>query len=100
MERFDLIQVEGKICACVSPSLFQVELPNGHRFLAHAEPSLLKEAELSGKQFLPGRGVLVELRAFDLSAGRILTARDLYPVRNDELSVGGAGEGRQPSESR
>ena len=99
MERFDLIQVEGKICECVSPSLFQVELPNGHSFVAHAESSLLEEFALSGKQGLPGRKVLVELRAFDLSAGRILRVSDMYPVRSDELSPKMAGEG-QPSGGR
>jgi translation initiation factor IF-1 len=35
MARRDVIEVEGKVVECLPNTLFQVELPNGHRILAH-----------------------------------------------------------------
>jgi len=72
MQRFELIRLEGKVSACLNGSLYQVELPNGHILVARLE---LREAGKSAPVVipcLPGWKVLVELRAFDLSAGRIL----------------------------
>ena len=72
MQRFELIRLEGTISACLNGSLYQVELPNGHILVARLE---LQESEKSvpvAIPCLPGWKVLVELRAFDPSAGRIL----------------------------
>jgi translation initiation factor IF-1 len=64
----DAIEVEGKVIEPLPNAMFRVELPNGHRVLAH----------ISGKmrmhyiKILPGDKVIVELSPYDLSRGRIV----------------------------
>ncbi len=72
MERFDLIQVEGVVIACVRPSLLQVRLANGHLVLAHLDTGWAEMFPALLSDCLPGTAVLLELRAFDLSSGRVL----------------------------
>jgi translation initiation factor IF-1 len=76
MERFDLIQVEGEITACLRPSLFQARLPNGHTLLAHVDCEMAEKFSGIASEGLMGKLVLLELRAFDLSSGRVLRVRD------------------------
>ncbi len=67
MAKEDLIEVEGVIKEALPNAMFQVELENGHRVLAH----------ISGKmrvhfiRLLPGDKVKVELSPYDLTRGRI-----------------------------
>ena len=67
MPKKETIEVEGKVVEALPNGMFRVELPNGHRVLAH----------VSGKmrthfiRVLPGDRVLVELSPYDLSRGRI-----------------------------
>jgi translation initiation factor IF-1 len=67
MAKKDKIEVEGKVVECLPNAMFRVELPNGHKVLAH----------LSGKmrvhfiRILPGDTVVVELSPYDLSRGRV-----------------------------
>jgi translation initiation factor IF-1 len=67
MAKKDKIEVEGKVVECLPNAMFTVELPNGHKILAH----------LSGKmrvhfiKILPGDIVVVELSPYDLSRGRV-----------------------------
>jgi translation initiation factor IF-1 len=72
MERFDLIQLEGVITECLKPSLLQVRLPNGHLVLSHLDAALAEKLPVEVLECLPGTSVLLELRAFDLSSGRVL----------------------------
>jgi translation initiation factor IF-1 len=72
MQRFELIRLEGKISACLPGALCQVELANGHIFLARMDLQGVENSPPAAIPCLPGLKVLVELRAFDLSAGRIL----------------------------
>jgi translation initiation factor IF-1 len=72
MERFDLIRVEGVVTACVRPFLLQARLPNGHLVLAHLDAALAEKLSGGALECLPGATVLLELRAFDLSSGRVL----------------------------
>jgi len=72
MQRFELIRLEGKISACLNGSLYQVELSNGHILVARLELQEPGKSASVAIPCLPGWKVLVELRAFDLSAGRIL----------------------------
>lgn len=71
MAKEDLIEVEGTVIEALPNAMFQVELENGHKILAH----------LSGKlrtnfiRILPGDKVKLELSPYDLSRGRI-TWRD------------------------
>jgi translation initiation factor IF-1 len=77
MERFDLIQVSGVVVACLKPSLFQARLPNGHHLLAHLGDEVAQNLSSVASEGLLGRAVLLELRAFDMSAGRVLCVEGL-----------------------
>ena len=67
MAKEDAIDVEGTIVEPLPNAMFQVELDNGHRVLAH----------ISGKmrmhyiKILPGDRVTVELSPYDLTRGRV-----------------------------
>ena len=67
MAKKEAIQVEGTVVESLPNGMFRVDLPNGHRVLAH----------ISGKirvhyiRILPGDKVLIELSPYDLSRGRI-----------------------------
>ena len=67
MSRKKAIEVEGIVTESLPNAVFRVELPNGHKVLAH----------ISGKmrvhyiRILAGDKVLVELSPYDLGRGRI-----------------------------
>ena len=67
MAKEEAIEVEGKVIETLPNAMFRVELPNGHRVLAH----------ISGKmrmhfiKILPGDRVTVELSPYDFNRGRI-----------------------------
>ena len=67
MAKKEAIEVEGTVIEPLPNGMFRVELPNGHKVLAH----------ISGKirmhyiKILPGDRVLIELSPYDLSRGRI-----------------------------
>ncbi len=67
MPKKEAIEVEAKVMEPLPNGMFRVELPNGHRVLAH----------ISGKmrqhyiRVLIGDKVLVELSPYDLARGRI-----------------------------
>lgn len=63
----DAIRGEGTIREVLPNGLFRVELPNGHRVLAHV-PGRLR-LEYSG--LLPGEKVVMKMSAYDLSRGCI-----------------------------
>ncbi|HEX9750419.1 MAG TPA: translation initiation factor IF-1 [candidate division Zixibacteria bacterium] len=68
MAKEQAITVEGKVLEPLPNAMFQVELDNGHKVLAH----------ISGKmrmhyiKILPGDRVTLELSPYDLSRGRIV----------------------------
>jgi translation initiation factor IF-1 len=68
MAKQEGIQVEGTVIENLPNATFRVELPNGHRILAH----------ISGKmrmhfiKILPGDKVTLELSPYDLTRGRII----------------------------
>ena len=68
MAKEEAIEVEGTIIEPLPNAMFQVELDNGHKVLAH----------ISGKmrmhyiRILPGDKVTVELTPYDLSKARIV----------------------------
>ena len=72
MERFDLIQVEGVVTACLRPMLLEVRLANGHSVLAHLDGEPSEKFPSRSLECLPGTAVLLELRAFDLSSGKVV----------------------------
>jgi len=67
MAKKETIEVEGTVVESLVSATFQVELPNGHRVLAHASGKI----RLHYIRILPGDRVLVELSPYDLKRGRI-----------------------------
>ena len=67
MPRKDAIRVEGKVVELLPNTMFRVELPNGHRILAH----LSGKMRLHFIRILPGDKVIVEMSPYDLTKGRI-----------------------------
>ncbi len=67
MAKKEAIEVEGIVVEPLPNGMFRVELPNGHKVLAH----------ISGKirmhyiKIVPGDKVLIELSPYDLNRGRI-----------------------------
>jgi len=67
MARKDVIEVEGRVVELMPGLRFQVELPNGHRLLAHISGKM----RLHFIRILPGDKVMVEMSPYDLTKGRI-----------------------------
>ncbi len=67
MSKSDVIEVEGTITETYPNAMFQVELPNGHKILAHISGKL----RMNFIRILPGDKVTVELSPYDLTRGRI-----------------------------
>ncbi|MBV8813788.1 MAG: translation initiation factor IF-1 [Verrucomicrobia bacterium] len=67
MARKDVIAVEGKVVELLPNTMFRVELPNGHRLLAHISGKM----RLHFIRILPGDKVMVEVSPYDLTRGRI-----------------------------
>lgn len=67
MGKKEAIEVEGTVKETLPNAMFRVELPNGHRVLAHASGKI----RMHFIRILPGDRVLVELSPYDLDRGRI-----------------------------
>ena len=61
------IEVEGRVVESLPNAMFRVELPNGHKVLAHISGKI----RLHYIKILPGDKVLIELSPYDLNRGRI-----------------------------
>lgn len=68
MSKKDVIEVEGKILEKLPNAMFQVELENGHKILAHISGKL----RMNFIRILPGDKVTVEMSPYDLTKGRII----------------------------
>jgi len=68
MPKQDVIEVEGTVVEPLPNAIFRVELPNGHRILAHVSGKI----RMHFIRILPGDKVLVELSPYDLTRGRIV----------------------------
>jgi len=68
MAKEEALEVEGKVIETLPNAMFRVELPHGHRVLAH----------ISGKmrmhfiKILPGDKVTVGVSPYDINRGRII----------------------------
>ena len=71
MARESTIEVEGRIVEVLADVLFRVELPNGHRLVAH----VTGKRRLVFERLSLGDSVKVRMSPYDLSRGSI-TARD------------------------
>ena len=67
MTKKESIQVEGIVVEPLPNGMFRVELPNGHKVLAHISGKI----RLHYIKILPGDKVLIELSPYDLTRGRI-----------------------------
>lgn len=63
----DAIEVEGTVRDRLDNGLYQVELANGHRVLAHLSRSM----RAAGAQFTAGQTVILKMSFYDLSRGAI-----------------------------
>ena len=68
MAKDDVIELEGTVVEALPNAMFQVELPNGHKILAHISGKL----RMNFIRILPGDKVTSELSPYDLTKGRII----------------------------
>ena len=68
MSKADVIEIEGTVIEKLPNAMFQVELENGHKVLAHISGKL----RMNFIRILPGDKVTIELSPYDLSKGRII----------------------------
>lgn len=67
MSKSDVIEVEGIVLEKLPNAMFQVELENGHKVLAHINGKL----RTNNIRVLPGDKVTIEMSPYDLTKGRI-----------------------------
>jgi translation initiation factor IF-1 len=67
LSKEDVIEVEGRVVEALPNAMFEVELDNGHKILAHISGKL----RMNFIRILPGDKVTVELSPYDLTRGRI-----------------------------
>lgn len=67
MQREEAIKAEGRVVEVLPNAVFRVELPNGHRLLAH----LSGRMRLNFVRLALGDAVTVEMSPYDLSKGLI-----------------------------
>ena len=67
MPKSDNIEVEGTVIEAMPNAVFQVELPNGHRIMAHISGKM----RMNFIRIYPGDKVTIELSPYDLTRGRI-----------------------------
>ena len=67
LSKEDVIEVEGTVVEALPNAMFQVELENGHKVLAHISGKL----RMNYIKILPGDKVTLELSPYDLTRGRI-----------------------------
>jgi translation initiation factor IF-1 len=63
----DVLELEGTVVEALPNAMFQVELENGHKILAHISGKL----RMHFIRILPGDKVTVEMSPYDLTKGRI-----------------------------
>ena len=67
MSKSDVIEMEGKVIEALPNAMFQVELQNGHKSLAHISGKM----RMNFIRIYPGDKVTIELSPYDLTRGRI-----------------------------
>ena len=67
MSKTDVIEVEGVVTDSYPNAMFEVELENGHKILAHISGKL----RMNFIRILRGDKVTVEMSPYDLTRGRI-----------------------------
>ena len=67
MSKSDVIEVEGVVTGAFPNAMFEVQLPNGHKILAHVSGKM----RMNYIRIYPGDKVTIELSPYDLTRGRI-----------------------------
>ena len=67
MAKDDVIELEGTVVEALPNAMFQVELPNGHKILAHISGKL----RMNFIRILPGDKVTGQMSPYALTRGRI-----------------------------
>ncbi|NLG25427.1 MAG: translation initiation factor IF-1 [Clostridiales bacterium] len=67
MSKSDVIEVEGVVTETYPNAVFEVQLPNGHKVLAHVSGKM----RMNYIRIYPGDKVTLELSPYDLTRGRI-----------------------------
>lgn len=67
MAKDDVIELEGTVIEALPNAMPNVELPNGHKILAHISGKL----RMNFIRILPGDKVTVQMSPYDLTRGRI-----------------------------
>ena len=67
MSKSDVIEVEGVVTESFPNAMFEVQLPNGHKILAHVSGKI----RMNYIRIYPGDKVTIELSPYDLTRGRI-----------------------------
>ena len=68
MSKSDVIEITGTVLEKLPNAMFEVELENRHKVLAHISGKL----RMNYIKILPGDKVTIELSPYDLSKGRII----------------------------
>ena len=68
MSKEDVIEAQGTVVEALPNAMFEVELENGHKVLAHISGKL----RMHYIRILPGDKVNIELSPYDLTKGRIV----------------------------
>lgn len=68
MSKNDVIEVEGVVLEKLPNAMFQVQLENGHKILAHISGKL----RMNFIRIIPGDKVKIEMSPYDLTKGRII----------------------------
>ena len=67
MSKSDVIEVEGVVTESYPNAMFEVQLRNGHKILAHVSGKM----RMNYIRIYPGDKVTIELSPYDLTRGRI-----------------------------
>ena len=68
MSKSDVIEVDGVVTESYPNAMFEVQLPNGHKVLAHVSGKM----RMNYIRIYPGDKVKIELSPYDLTRGRII----------------------------
>ena len=67
MAKSDMIELEGTVVESLPNTMFQVDIGNGHKILAHISGKL----RMNYIKILPGDRVTIQMSPYDLTRGRI-----------------------------
>lgn len=68
MSKADNIEIDGVVTEAFPNAMFEVELSNGHKILAHVSGKM----RMNFIRILPGDSVTLEMSPYDLTKGRIV----------------------------